>query len=102
MQIVSHGKHNLMLAMDELLALVLVTHMDVTLLGLLLPSSAGGTKGRDSSSTTTSDNPPCALQCNALLLLLHLECTDCSFALSQAVIGKHRVQGNGHRDRLLH
>lgn len=76
MQIVSHGKHNLMLGMDELLALVLVTHLDVTLLGPFLPNSAGGTKGRDSSSYTTPNNQPCALQCNALVLVLHLQCNN--------------------------
>lgn len=58
MQIVSHGKHNLMLGMDELLALVLVKHLHVTLLGLFLPHSAGGTRGRDDSSYITSNNQP--------------------------------------------
>lgn len=99
MQIVSHGKHNLVLGMDELLALVLVTHLDVTLLGLFLPSSAGGTKGRafsSSSSSSTSTNQPQALQCNALLLGLHLEFSDSSLLYPRWTLGT-RVQGNCHR-----
>ena len=55
-QIVSPVKYSLMLRMDELLASVLVTHLDVTLLGLFLPNSAGSVKGRDFSFYTTSNN----------------------------------------------
>lgn len=71
-----------MLGMDELLALLLVIHLDVTLLGLFLPRSAGGTKGRDSSSYTTSNQQP-----HTLVLALHLECHDSSSALSQRATG---------------
>lgn len=46
MQIISPVKHSLMLGMGELLASALVTHLDVTPLGLFLPSSAGVIKGR--------------------------------------------------------
>lgn len=70
MQIVSHGKHNLVLGMVQLLALLLVTHLDVTLRGLVLPSSAGGTKGRDSSFYSPSNSQPYTLQCNPLVLVL--------------------------------
>lgn len=55
-QIVSPVKYSLLLGMDELLALVLVTHLDITLLGLFLPNSAGGIKGRDFSFCTASTN----------------------------------------------
>lgn len=57
-QILSPVKYSLMLGTHELLASVLVTHLDVTLLGLFLPSSAGGVKGRDFSFYTTSTNQP--------------------------------------------
>lgn len=59
-QMVSPVKYSLMLGMDELLASVLVTHLDVTLLCLFLPNSAGGIKGRDFSFYTTSTNEPCS------------------------------------------
>lgn len=88
-QIVSSPvKYSLMLGMDELLASVLVTRLDVMLLGLFLPHSAGGVQGREFSCYTTSTNQPTliALQSNFQSPVLHLECSD-SFLLS--IPGSH-------------
>jgi len=57
-QIVSPVKYSLMLGMREHLASVLVTHLDITLLGLFLPNSAGGVKGIDFSFCTASTTRP--------------------------------------------
>lgn len=86
-QIVSPVKYNLMLGMDELLASVLVTHLDVTLLGLFLPNSAGDIKGRDLSFYTTSTTHLRAPQSKFLVLVLHPECSGFSSACPGQSLG---------------
>lgn len=91
-QIVSPVKYNLMLGMDELLASVLVTHLDVTLLGLFLPNSAGDIKGRDLCFYTTSTTHLRAPQSKFLVLVLHPECSGFSSACPGQSLGTRELR----------